>query len=251
MDWKLRVIKRAMDIAGAGVGLTVAAPLFPIVAAAVKLTSPGPIFYGQVRCGAERRAGFEENRVHKDERRSREGYHTFTMYKFRTMKQDAEAATGPTIASKNDPRVTPIGQFLRKSRLDELPQLIHVLRGEMSLVGPRPERPELMNQLKEQIPFFEERARLTKPGLTGLAQVTLNYDGSLAEGNDSQVEALRMMQPKDPDPESPAIVACCDAVSNQRERADASAISQPPCKRLPSYRQPRGRPRPGRNWTFH
>ncbi|MEE2901789.1 MAG: sugar transferase [Myxococcota bacterium] len=202
MDWKLRVIKRAMDVAGAGVGLTVAAPLFPIVAAAVKLTSPGPIFYGQVRCGAERRTGFEENRVHKDERRSREGYHTFTMYKFRTMKQDAEAATGPTIASKNDPRVTPIGQFLRKSRLDELPQLIHVLRGEMSLVGPRPERPELMNQLKEQIPFFEERARLTKPGLTGLAQVTLNYDGSLAEGNDSQVEALRMMQPKDPDPES-------------------------------------------------
>jgi len=195
MDWKLRLLKRSVDVASAAVGLTLTAPLFPLVAVAVKVTSRGPVFYGQRRCGAERRAGFSDNRSFENDRRAQEGYHTFKMYKFRTMKVNAEAESGPVIASKNDPRVTPIGLFLRKSRLDELPQLIHVLHGDMSLVGPRPERPEIMNKLKEQIPFFEERARLVKPGLTGLAQVTLNYDGSLAEGTNKQAEALRAMQP--------------------------------------------------------
>jgi lipopolysaccharide/colanic/teichoic acid biosynthesis glycosyltransferase len=201
MDWKLRLLKRTTDVAASSLGLALCAPLFPLVAAAVKLTSPGPIFYGQRRCGAERRNGFSDHRSVDADRRTRDGYHTFEMYKFRTMRQDAEMETGPVIASKNDPRITSIGLFLRKSRLDELPQLVHVLTGQMSLVGPRPERPEIMNTLKDQIPFFEERARLVKPGLTGLAQVTLNYDGSLADGTSDQVEALRMLQtkPKDGD----------------------------------------------------
>ncbi len=179
MDWKTRVMKRAMDVAGASVGLAITAPLFPVVAAAVKLTSPGPIFYKQTRCGAERRSGITPSRPPGAERRRERGFHTFEMYKFRTMRVDAEARTGPVLASKNDPRATPIGNFLRKTRLDELPQLIHILRGEMSLVGPRPERPEMMAKLAERIPFFEERVRLIKPGLTGLAQIHLNYDGTL------------------------------------------------------------------------
>jgi lipopolysaccharide/colanic/teichoic acid biosynthesis glycosyltransferase len=200
MDWKLRVLKRVVDIAGATVGLAMAAPVLPLVAAAVKLTSRGPVFYSQRRCGAERRSGISDRRTAADnDRRRKSGYHSFDMYKFRTMKVDAERNTGPVIASKNDPRVTPIGLFLRKSRLDELPQLVHVIQGHMSLVGPRPERPEIMNALKEQIPFFEERARLVKPGLTGLAQITLNYDGSLAEASHEQVDALRAMKPTNTD----------------------------------------------------
>jgi len=194
MDWKFRVLKRAVDITAASMGLAIAAPLFPLVAAAVKLTSQGPVFYSQTRCGAERRSGISERRAVHGERRTRSGYHTFNMYKFRTMKMNAESKTGPVIASKNDPRVTPIGLFLRKSRLDELPQLVHVIRGDMSLVGPRPERPEIMNTLKTEIPFFEERVRLVKPGLTGLAQITLNYDGSLAEASNEQADALRAMK---------------------------------------------------------
>jgi len=179
LDWKTRLLKRAMDVAGASVGLALTAPLFPVVAAAVRLTSPGPILYSQTRCGAERRSGITPSRPPSSERRGRHGFHTFEMYKFRTMRVDAERNTGPVIASKNDDRVTPIGGFLRKTRLDELPQLIHILRGEMSLVGPRPERPEMMAVIAENIPFFEERMRLIKPGLTGLAQISLNYDGTL------------------------------------------------------------------------
>jgi lipopolysaccharide/colanic/teichoic acid biosynthesis glycosyltransferase len=180
MDWKTRLIKRAVDFAGASVGLALTAPLFPIIAAAVKLTSDGPIFYRQERVGAERRSGIAPSRPPVAERRNGgRGFHTFDMYKFRTMKVDAEAKTGAVLAQVNDPRLTPIGGFLRKTRLDELPQLLHVLRGEMSLVGPRPERPELMQMIEEAIPFFEERMRLVKPGLTGLAQIKLAYDGSL------------------------------------------------------------------------
>lgn len=178
MDWKTRVMKRALDVGIASVGLAVTAPLFPVLAAAVKLTSKGPVFYSQRRCAAERRAGIEQSRPPVAERRHERGLHTFQMYKFRTMRTDAESRTGAVLAQKNDPRLTPIGGLLRKTRLDELPQLMHVLRGEMSIVGPRPERPELMMKLAEQIPFFEERMRLIKPGITGLAQISLNYDGS-------------------------------------------------------------------------
>jgi lipopolysaccharide/colanic/teichoic acid biosynthesis glycosyltransferase len=113
----------------------------------------------------------------------------FEMYKFRTMRLDAERNTGPVLAEENDPRVTRVGRFLRRSRLDELPQLWNVLRGDMSLVGPRPERPEILANLAMAIPFFEERMRDVKPGLTGLAQVSLGYTGSIPEG--SEVESLR------------------------------------------------------------
>jgi lipopolysaccharide/colanic/teichoic acid biosynthesis glycosyltransferase len=110
------------------------------------------------------------------------------MYKFRTMKPDAEATTGAVIAAEGDSRITRIGAFLRRTRLDELPQLWNVLRGEMSFVGPRPERPELLTDLALAIPFFEERMRGVKPGLTGLAQVTLGYTGRPLPG--SKIEAL-------------------------------------------------------------
>ncbi|MEQ9498913.1 MAG: sugar transferase [Deltaproteobacteria bacterium] len=186
MDWKTRIAKRAIDVAGASIGLAMTAPLFPVVAAAVKLTSKGPVFYSQTRVAAERRSDIAPSRPPHTERRRRAGYHTFQMYKFRTMRTDAEKMTGAVLAQKNDPRLTPIGGLLRKSRLDELPQLLHVLRGEMSLVGPRPERPELLEKIESSVPFFQERMRLIKPGITGLAQIRLNYDGSFGGKEESK-----------------------------------------------------------------
>ena len=186
MDWKTRVLKRAIDVAGASAGLALTAPLFPVLAVAVKLSSKGPVLYSQVRCGAERRSDIAPSRPPSQERRADRGYNTFRMYKFRTMRTDAEKNTGAVLAQKNDPRLTPIGGFLRKTRLDELPQLYHVLKGDMSLVGPRPERPELMAKLEQSVPFFQERMRLIKPGLTGLAQIKLNYDGSFADRDDTK-----------------------------------------------------------------
>jgi lipopolysaccharide/colanic/teichoic acid biosynthesis glycosyltransferase len=189
MDWKTRIFKRAIDVAAASVVLVVTAPLFPAIALAVKVTSRGPVFYGQTRCGAERRSGIAPSRPTQMERRRTRGYHTFQMYKFRSMRVDAESKTGAVLAQVNDPRLTPIGGFLRKTRLDELPQLLHVLRGEMSMVGPRPERPELMAKLEDAVPFFQERMRLIKPGITGLAQIKLNYDGSLGDDSESRLLA--------------------------------------------------------------
>ncbi len=121
----------------------------PFIILAIKIDSPGPFLFKQIRVGKNG----------KD----------FLAMKFRTMRQDAEK-NGPQWALKDDPRVTRIGKFLRKFRIDEIPQLINVLKGEMSLIGPRPERPEFVSQLKKQIPFYEERL-LVKPGLTGWAQV--------------------------------------------------------------------------------
>lgn len=186
MDWKTRLAKRAVDVVGASVGLAITAPLFPVLAVAVKATSKGPVFYRQRRCAAERRADVAPTRPPSVERRQRRGFHTFHMTKFRTMRVDAEAKTGAVLAQKNDPRLTAIGGLLRKTRLDELPQLFHVLRGEMSLVGPRPERPELMAKIEASVPFFSERMRLIKPGVTGLAQIKLNYDGSFAGSEDTK-----------------------------------------------------------------
>ncbi|MBK8013479.1 MAG: sugar transferase [Deltaproteobacteria bacterium] len=185
MDWKARALKRAIDVAGATAGLVITAPLFPLLAAAVRLTSKGPIFYEQVRCGADRRAGVAPPHTVSEQRHDSRGYRTFRMKKFRTMRVDAEAATGAVLAKQNDSRLTPIGGFLRKTRLDELPQLVHVLRGEMSLVGPRPERPELMDKIEVAVPFFHERMRLIKPGITGLAQIKLAYDGSFDGSEES------------------------------------------------------------------
>jgi len=152
--------KRAMDLAAASVGLLIGAPLMGLVAAMVRLTSAGPVFYHQTRTG--------------------EGGRPFTVHKFRTMRTDAEVGTGPVWAAAADPRVTGIGGFLRRTRLDELPQLWNILCGDMSLVGPRPERPEFVRGLTEQIPFYGQRHSV-KPGLTGWAQVRYTYGASVED----------------------------------------------------------------------
>ena len=170
MKRSVQIAKRIMDLASAAVGLTASAPLMAGIALAIKATSPGPVLFRQ------RRAGM----LHGEDNELDE----FWVYKFRTMIPDAEAKTGAVLASKNDPRVTRIGALLRRTRLDELPQFFNVLKGEMSLVGPRPERPELIQNLALAIPFFEERMRLIKPGLTGLAQTSLSYRGRLKDNSE-------------------------------------------------------------------
>ena len=156
----VRTGKRLIDLTAASIGLFLATPVMALVAFAVKLTSPGPAVYRQERVG-------QHGRV-------------FTVFKFRSMRQDAEDGIGAVWAAKNDNRVTPIGRFLRKSRLDELPQLLNVLKGDMSLVGPRPERPEFVRQLTEQIPFYGQR-HVLRPGVTGWAQVRYTYGSSVED----------------------------------------------------------------------
>lgn len=189
MDWRTRAGKRTLDVVGASVGLALTAPVFPLLALAIKLSSRGPVFYRQTRCGVERRSEVDPSSPVPVERRKTRGYNTFRMTKFRTMKVNAEAATGAVLAQARDPRLTPVGDFLRRSRLDELPQLWHVLIGDMSLVGPRPERPEIQAEIEASLPFFQERMRSVKPGLTGLAQIRLGYDGSFLANRDT--DALR------------------------------------------------------------
>lgn len=169
----VRLLKRLLDVAGASVGIALTWPVMIPIAVAVRLDSPGPVIFRQRRSGplVETKDGTLR-------------WSTFDIYKFRTMGLDAERGTGAVLASKNDPRVTRVGGFLRKTRLDELPQFWNVLRGDMSLVGPRPERPELLEALASAIPYFEERTRGIKPGLTGLAQVSLGYSGSASADSD-------------------------------------------------------------------
>lgn len=144
------------------------------------MDSPGDVLFRQRRAGRLLgRAPGASNRF---------VFQEFEILKFRTMKPNAEATTGAVVAAENDDRVTRVGRFLRRSRLDELPQLWNILRGDMSLVGPRPERPELIANLALAIPFFEERMRGVRPGLTGLAQVSLGYTGRPLPG--SRIEAL-------------------------------------------------------------
>jgi len=155
-----KLTKRLFDVGAAMCGLLMVMPSFPLIALAIKLDSPGPIFFSQDRVG--------------------ENEQVFRVYKFRTMCRDAEKATGAVWARTNDARITRIGHWLRKSRLDELPQLFNVLKGDMSLVGPRPERPEFVRQLQEQVPYYAKR-HLIKPGLTGWAQVRFPYGASVAD----------------------------------------------------------------------
>jgi sugar transferase (PEP-CTERM system associated) len=156
----LTAAKRISDIVLAALGLVVAAPLMALVALAIRATSPGPVLYHQERVG-------QHGKI-------------FTVHKFRSMRPDAEAATGAVWASANDSRITPVGKVLRRTRLDELPQLWNVLRGDMSFVGPRPERPEFVKQLTEQIPFYPQR-HVLKPGVTGWAQVSYTYGASVED----------------------------------------------------------------------
>jgi sugar transferase (PEP-CTERM system associated) len=156
----LLVVKRLVDIAVAFVGLVLALPILAVLAIAVKLSSPGPVFYRQARVG-------QQGRI-------------FHVYKLRSMRADAEAGTGAVWARRNDDRVTPIGRWMRRTRLDEIPQLWNVLLGNMSFVGPRPERPEFVRLLTERIPFYGQR-HVVKPGLTGWAQVRYTYGASVED----------------------------------------------------------------------
>jgi lipopolysaccharide/colanic/teichoic acid biosynthesis glycosyltransferase len=167
---------RAMNVFIAAVALFVALPLLLLIAIAIKLTSRGPVFYTQERVGLDRRSSRPRP---DDTRRTRDlGGQPFTIYKFRTMRVDAESHSGAVWATQNDPRVTPVGRFLRQYRLDEIPQLLNVMRGEMNIVGPRPERPTIFAELREHITEYPLRQR-AKPGITGLAQIHHHYDRSL------------------------------------------------------------------------
>lgn len=166
VTWLLRLVKRTLDIAASLTGLILLLPVIPFVVLAIKLDSPGPVLFCQTRVG--------------------EGDRNFRLMKFRSMRQDAEARTGAVWSQENDPRITRVGNFLRRSRLDEIPQLVNILRGDMSLVGPRPERPEFVSKLKERIPYYSER-HYVKPGLTGWAQVCYPYGSSVEDA----IEKLR------------------------------------------------------------
>jgi sugar transferase (PEP-CTERM system associated) len=156
----LTASKRAFDVAASLTGLVGGAPVMLAIALLVKVTSRGPALYAQRRVGQHGRE--------------------FTIHKFRSMRHDAEVGTGAVWASPNDGRVTRLGRLLRRTRLDELPQLWNILRGEMSFVGPRPERPEFVRELTEQIPFYGQR-HVVKPGLTGWAQVSYSYGASVED----------------------------------------------------------------------
>jgi lipopolysaccharide/colanic/teichoic acid biosynthesis glycosyltransferase len=151
-------------------------PLLLLIALAIKLTSRGPVLYTQERVGLDRRLPGADADNHR--RTVDLGGRPFTIYKFRTMRVDAEQGTGAVWATQNDPRITPVGRFLRQYRLDEIPQLLNVLRGEMNLVGPRPERPTIFAELRGHISEYPLRQR-AKPGITGLAQINHHYDRSL------------------------------------------------------------------------
>ena len=206
-------LTRAINIILAATALILLLPLLILVAIAVKLTSRGPILYSQIRVGVDRRAFVDDRRYLAErraanqryldlparleqrlrlDRRSRRalamrgrrtedvGGHVYRIYKFRSMCVDAERNCGAVWAKKNDSRITPIGRWLRQLRLDELPQLINVLKGDMNIVGPRPERPSIFCRLREEIPDYPLRQR-TRPGITGWAQIKNAYDCCLED----------------------------------------------------------------------
>jgi len=152
--------KRGIDIIGSLLALILLSPLLLLTVLLIKLTSRGPIFYTQTRVGLNG----------KD----------FDIYKFRTMKVDAEKGTGPVWAAKNDDRLVPAGRFIRKAHIDEIPQFVNVIKGEMSIIGPRPERPVFVEQFKKTIPDYSKRLHV-KPGITGLAQVWHHYDDTIED----------------------------------------------------------------------
>jgi len=162
-----------LNITVAAVGLLLAAPLLLLVALAIKLSSRGPVFYRQTRIGLDRRWNTEPR--HHDLRTHDFGGRPFTMYKFRTMVASAESDSREIWATPRDERVTTLGRFLRVTRLDEVPQLLNVVIGDMNIVGPRPERPTIFAELREAIPNYHMRQRVY-PGITGWAQINQPYD---------------------------------------------------------------------------
>jgi sugar transferase (PEP-CTERM system associated) len=152
--------QRITNVIAAVIGIVLSFPLMVLTALAVRLSSPGPVLYRQARVGLDDTL--------------------FTVYKFRSMRVDAETGTGPVWAQKDDPRVTTVGRIIRRIRFDELPQLFNVLRGEMSMVGPRPERPEFVKALNEQIPYYRQR-HCVRPGITGWAQISYKYGDTLED----------------------------------------------------------------------
>jgi len=154
------IVKRAFDIVASVFGIVLLSPLFLLTAILIKCTSHGPILFSQTRVGKDGRL--------------------FEIYKFRTMRVDAEKETGPVWAADNDSRLIPVGRFLRKAHIDEIPQFINILKGEMSLIGPRPERPVFVQKFTEEITDYQKRLAV-KPGLTGLAQVWHRYDETIQD----------------------------------------------------------------------
>jgi len=177
---------RVLNVVIAGLALLILAPVCVLVALVVKLTSPGPVFYTQTRVGLDRRwrrapDDAAPDTTEDDDRRLEDlGGQPFTILKFRSMRVDAEAGGQAVWATKHDPRITPVGRVLRKTRLDEVPQLINVLRGEMNIVGPRPERPSIVVRLREHVGEYPVRHRV-KPGITGWAQINHSYDASIED----------------------------------------------------------------------
>jgi lipopolysaccharide/colanic/teichoic acid biosynthesis glycosyltransferase len=166
--------RRLLNVTVALVALILLAPVMLIVALLVKLSSPGPALYRQTRVGVDRRTSSGGN----FRRRIDYGGRLFTIYKFRTMYVDPDAQPKQQWAAKGDPRITAIGRILRQTRLDELPQLINVIKGDMNVVGPRPEQPNIFLQLREQVDGYARRQRVL-PGITGWAQVNQSYDQNL------------------------------------------------------------------------
>ncbi len=169
--------RRVLNVFAAAIGLVVAAPIMAVIALAVRLSSPGPVFYRQTRIGLDRRRGFGGN----SRRVVDLGGKPFTIYKFRTMRTGVDGKPADQVwATPDDPRITRVGRVLRQFRLDELPQLFNVLRGDMNVVGPRPEQPRIFATLRTQVPGYPLRQRV-RPGITGWAQINHHYDLSLED----------------------------------------------------------------------
>ncbi len=184
-----RIFKRSIDLTASSIAIILLLPVCLVIAAAVALDSPGPVFYSQIRVGINRRRvrrngnGNGNGDAPATERRKADTFgRPFRIYKFRSMITDAERNTGPVWASPQDSRVTRVGRFLRRARLDEVPQLWNVMLGDMSLVGPRPERPIFVESLSVSIPDYPKRCSAL-PGITGLAQVKSRYDTSVDSAN--------------------------------------------------------------------